>query len=97
MSEWKKHIETEKHKRNGTKKTTLCDVCDYVSNSHWNLMMHILTQHSTKEQRMNHKYYCKYCDQVFFCNKYLTEHNNGKKHLKIISRIENYIINEIVV
>jgi hypothetical protein len=90
ISEWNKHINTDKHKRDGTKKQTKCSICNYISNTHWNLKMHILTQHSTKEQRIEQKYYCTYCDQVFFCSQYLKTHINGKKHLSIISAIENY-------
>ena len=90
LSEWNKHINTDKHKRDGAKKQILCEICNYISKTHWNLKMHILTQHSTKEQRMEQKYYCKFCDQVFFCSQYLKTHNDGKKHQNIISAINNY-------
>ena len=89
-SDWIKHINSMKHARNGKKKPINCANCNYIGLTHWNLKMHILTQHSTKEQRMEQKYYCKYCDQVFFCSQYLKTHNDGKKHQNIINAIQNY-------
>ena len=38
--DWIKHIESEKHERKGKKKTTKCDLCDYVGLTHWNLKLH---------------------------------------------------------
>ena len=64
---WALHELTEKHKRNGQKKPISCDKCNYVGLNHWNLKLHILTQHSTIEERKKAKYYCETCDQVFFC------------------------------
>ena len=90
LSEWIKHEQCEKHKRGGKKKSTQCELCGYTSNTHWNIKMHILTQHSTKEERENQKYYCKYCDKVFFCSQYMNSHMNSKKHKDIIYAIENY-------
>ena len=52
--------------------------------------MHIMTQHSTKKEREQEKYYCKYCDRVFFCSQYMIPHMNSKKHKDIIYAIENY-------
>ena len=81
-SAWLTHLESEKHLRNGAPKTHKCkaDGCDYNTTIHWNMKMHVMTVHSTMEERMKMKYYCKECDQVFFAPLYLDKHNNGIKH-----------------
>ena len=79
-SDWIKHIDTAKHKRNGAKKPRKCDICNMEFFSHWNLKYHNLTSHSTIEERQQQKYYCKDCDQVFFCSLYMDTHMNGRKH-----------------
>jgi hypothetical protein len=84
-SDWIKHIGSEKHKRRGEKKCKKCEQCNIDFFSHWNLKHHILVTHSTKEERENQKYYCKECDQVFFCSQYMKKHMEGKRH-------KNYII-----
>jgi hypothetical protein len=83
-SEWLKHLDSAKHKRNGEKKTTECDLCDYKSSSHWNVKIHKLSQHSTLEEKKQHKYYCEVCDQVFFCKLYYEKHINSVRHKNII-------------
>ena len=42
-SDWCKHINSQKHKKDGQKKTTKCDLCDYESSSQWNINNHKLT------------------------------------------------------
>ena len=79
-SEWLKHIKSQKHERNGLAKTKKCNNCEYEGLTHWNLKMHIMTQHSTIEERSKHKYYCTNCDQVFFCLIYKEKHINGIVH-----------------
>ena len=59
-------MKTQKHLRNEKPKSSKCSMCNYEISSHWNLKLHILSQHSTIEERMTHKYYCKTCDFVFF-------------------------------
>ena len=89
---WLKHIETDKHKRNGEKKITKCDICDYESPSHWNLKGHKLQVHATPEERSKHKYYCNLCDIIFFCKAYQDKHNAGRNHLvkvKVQQSIDN--------
>ena len=81
---WHLHIMSDKHNRNGEKKSTKCELCDYESVSHWNVKLHILSKHSTKEERSKHKYYCDTCDTAFFCSLYMERHNNGKKHNKLL-------------
>ena len=69
-NDWMKHINSQKHIRNGEKKTTKCDLCNYESNTHWNIKAHKLKIHATSEERSKHKYYCKLCDIIFFCKAY---------------------------
>jgi hypothetical protein len=52
--------------------------------THWNLKMHLLSIHSTLEERAQSKYYCKDCDKVFFCSVYMNTHNNGIHHKNMI-------------
>ena len=79
-NDWMKHINSQKHIRNGEKKTTKCDLCNYESNTHWNIKAHKLKIHATSEERSKHKYYCKLCDIIFFCKAYQDKHNAGKVH-----------------
>ena len=46
-SEWLKHLQSQKHQRYGEKKSKKCNVCDYEASSHWNIKIHVLSQHST--------------------------------------------------
>jgi hypothetical protein len=78
--DWIKHINSDKHQRNGEKKIHNCDQCEYTSSSTWNIKIHKLQIHATSEERSKQKYYCNLCDYVFFCKKYLDKHNIGKHH-----------------
>ena len=42
--------------------------------------MHVIANHSTKEERSKQKYYCSYCDGVFFSPLYLDNHNKSIVH-----------------
>ena len=66
-------------------------MCDYDSTSHWNIKLHKLSQHASIEEKLKHKYYCKDCDQVFFCKLYHDKHILGVKHNNIlkIKEIDN--------
>ena len=79
-SDWLKHQNTKRHLRNGKPKTTTCSVCKFSTSTHWNLKLHILSHHSTKEERQKYKYYCEVCDLVFFCSTYKNKHISGKIH-----------------
>lgn len=79
-SQWLKHLETEKHKRNGQKKIKKCDQCDYEAASHWNMKAHQIQVHATPEERSQQKFYCELCDVVFFCKAYQDKHNAGRNH-----------------
>lgn len=91
---WFRHIETNKHKRNGNLLPKDCSLCDYKAKNHWNLKMHYASVHSSIEERKKYKYYCNMCDLVFFCKVYYDKHNNGIKH-KNIQKAKEYQ-NEII-
>jgi hypothetical protein len=92
-SDWIKHIKCKKHQRNGEKLPIKCDKCDYTGITHWNLKMHLLSIHSTKEERIKCKYYCVECDRVFFCSTYFNSHNNSTKHKNMVFIKNNLTIN----
>jgi hypothetical protein len=77
---WLKHLETQRHKRDGIKKPTFCDLCNYKSISHWNVNMHKIQKHSTKEERSKLKLYCSACDIVCMCQKYFDKHMESTRH-----------------
>ena len=86
-STYKKHISSQVHARGGQKKTYKCDSCDYeTSISVWNCKMHYIAKHATKEVRAQQKYYCSYCDVVFFSPLYFTNHNKNISHLTNVAK-----------
>lgn len=82
-SGWLDHVSSKKHQQQGTQTVYKCNItnCNYESPSHWNLKIHKMNNHSTKEERASSKYYCNDCDQVFFSPIYFERHNIGKRHL----------------
>ena len=67
-----KHQKSDKHLRHGEKKIFKCDKCDYkTTTSHWNLKMHIMSKHSTIEERSKQKYYCNICDSIFLVHYFI--------------------------
>lgn len=87
-SDWLRHVESQKHKNMGGKKKYICEKCEHESQSSWNLKLHKLTQHSTKEERSKQKYYCKDCDIVFFSPLYMNKHMKGKRHANYVKAVE---------
>lgn len=77
--------EYTKHGKSGIKKPRSCLKCNRICFNHWNLRHHMLTQHSTIEERKKEEYYCEVCDQVFFCKYYIDLHMKGKKHNKTLN------------
>lgn len=86
-SDWLKHCKSQKHKRMGKSKTHKCPDCDYICKTAWNMKLHILSQHSTKEARSNQKYYCADCDLVFFSANYYERHITGIRHKNFVNAI----------
>ena len=87
-SDWLKHIDTQKHKRFGKKKEHSCNECEYKCKTSWNMTLHTLTQHSSKEERSKHIHYCSDCDTVFFTLSSKTAHMNGIKHKNYVKAID---------
>jgi hypothetical protein len=77
---WIRHCESAKHLRHGAKKIHKCAECDFESIGTWNLKIHVLSQHSSKEERAEYKYYCDACDVIFISKLYYDKHMHGKKH-----------------
>ena len=86
-STYKKHTSSQVHARGGQKKIYKCDSCNYTSEiSKWNTKIHYITNHATKEVRAQQKYYCSYCDVVFFSPLYLNNHNKNISHLTNVAK-----------
>jgi hypothetical protein len=47
-----------------------------------------MSAHTSQQDKEKLKYYCKECDQVFFCKLYYDKHNDGIKHLNRIKANE---------
>jgi hypothetical protein len=88
-SDWLKHIETEKHKRNGQKKLYICPTCNEQFFNSYVLKIHNIMIHAPLEEKLKQKYYCQSCDVVFISELYYIKHNNGKKHFNRIKVIES--------
>ena len=90
-SQWLKHTNTTKHKT-GKRKTRSdkigpikCTLCKHVSLNNANMKIHVLNNHSSKEERKKgFKYYCKYCDYGSFAKTSYNTHINTKKHKHIV-------------
>ena len=87
---WNVHLNSEKHKRQGKPKTIECADCarkflNYITHRH-----HILTVHSTKEERAKEKYYCGICDYVFISKLYMDKHIQGKFHISKVKAFESF-------
>ena len=61
----KSNLNLIKNENSGIKKPRKCLKCNHVCFNHLNLKHHILTQHSTIEDRKKEQYYCEVCDTVF--------------------------------
>jgi ribosomal protein L35 len=85
---WKQHIESEKHKNNGIRKTRSdkvlepkCKHCEYTTNNLTCMKVHCLTQHSSKEERKKEfKYFCDKCDFGTYADILFTRHCETQKH-----------------
>lgn len=70
LASYKKHCLTELHKTGKRKPrkdkqsdSYNCDKCNFITTNKLNLKVHILNNHSTKEERkQGFKYYCEKCD-----------------------------------
>jgi len=79
-SVWLKHLRSAKHKRKGEPKFHKCQLCEFETKTSWNIKLHNLSQHSTKEERSKSKYYCEICDRILFLKSQYESHFKGIKH-----------------
>jgi ribosomal protein L35 len=88
ISEWNEHLTCKKH--TGEKRKERCDkilvekctFCDYKSTKTSNMKLHILTHHSTKEDRKKEmKHYCDNCDFGTNATILFQRHLETQKHL----------------
>ena len=83
---WKQHIESEKHKNNGKRKTRCdkvlepnCKCCEYTTTRKITMKLHYLNNHANKEERKKEfKYYCEDCDFGNFSKSLFKLHNEAK-------------------
>ena len=80
MNNWVKHINSSKHLRLGQPKRIECTICERKFINHITQKHHMLSTHSTKEERSKEKYYCESCDYVFISKLYMDKHIEGKLH-----------------
>ena len=85
-----KHLDSEKHKRQGKPKSAECEKCNKTFINHITKRHHMLAIHSTKEERMKEKYYCGVCDYVFISKLYMDKHLQGKFHNSKVEAMASY-------
>ena len=98
-STWELHINTQYH-ITGKRKIRSdkvcqekCTICDYKTKNNTVLRQHILTKHSTKEERKAcFTYYCAHCDVGTFARSIFKNHNKSDKHKLIMEIINNKTI-----
>jgi hypothetical protein len=86
QAHWKQHLECEKHKNNGKRKTRSdkilepkCKSCEYTTTRTTNMKLHYLNHHSNKEERKKEfKYYCESCDFGHFTKGLFKLHMEAK-------------------
>lgn len=91
-SEYTKHLHSAKHKRGGKPMVHKCADCDYITNTSWNLKMHIVNRHMTNDQKNQLKYYCNICDCLCFSQLYYNKHIDGNAHKLKASEPEKEIL-----
>jgi len=85
LAEWKRHIITEKHKRNGLPKTKHCNICNKDLTNSFLLKIHYLTYHATSKEKIKYKHYCRVCDTIHLTQVSLYFHIIGKNHKKMVN------------
>ena len=88
-SKWLKHLESEKHKRNGKKKDNYkCNLCSYTCPNNYNFNVHYVLVHASPEERKQKaKFYCEICNFGFFCKLYYDTHIKSIKHVDKVNKI----------
>jgi ribosomal protein L35 len=90
LSEWNEHLTAKKHTGEKRKERSdkileeQCKFCLYKSKKTTNMKLHILTNHSTKEERKNSmKFYCDKCDFGTNAEILFQRHLETQKHLNL--------------
>ena len=99
-SKWEKHINCQKHKRNGRSKYEdyQCKICNYWTIQPRNFMIHKIVHHGTAEEKKTAPKYCECCNKAFFCDLFYNKHIESLKHeltLKFYKLIQNNKFNDI--
>ncbi len=90
-AEFIRHVDSNKHKRNGVKikdTTFKCSECDKILVNHFSYKIHKIQMHGTIEEKRKQRYYCEQCDIVFISKLYMESHLAGKKHNNILKSIK---------
>ncbi len=83
---WKQHVDSEKHKNTGIRKTRSdkvlepkCKHCEYTTTRTTNMKLHYLNNHANKvERKKEFKYYCEECDVGNFTKSLFKIHIEAK-------------------
>lgn len=99
-SKWEKHVNCQKHKRNGKYKfeDCICNICGYCAVHTFNFKIHKIVCHGTSEEKKTAPFYCECCNMAFFCNLFYTKHMESKKHIAKLYRqdiINNHVFKQI--
>jgi hypothetical protein len=81
-SKWEKHINCQKHKRNGKYKFEdyMCKICGYCALHAYNFKIHAIVCHGTTEEKKTAPFYCECCNMAFFCDLFYNKHMKSNKH-----------------
>ena len=96
-AEFIRHVNSNKHKRNGIKiKDTIykCEKCDKILANHFSYKIHLIQMHGTFEEKLKQRYYCEICDKVFISKLYMDKHIQGKFHNSKVKALESYKLME---
>ena len=79
------HITGERGKRKKTgRKKYVCGICEYENENINNYQVHMLNNHSSKEERMEKfKYYCNICDVGAFAESFYQKHLLTSRHKRL--------------
>jgi hypothetical protein len=99
-SKWEKHLNCQKHKRNGKYKFEdyVCEICGYCAVHTYNFKIHKIVCHGTIEEKKSALFYCKCCNMAFFCDLFYNKHMKSKKHFVKLQRhkiINDHIFKDI--
>ncbi len=99
---WDKHLITGKHisgeraPRCDKKLPDKCPHCDYKPKSNINMKQHLLSAHSSNEEKeKEYKYYCNHCDFGSFAQQTYETHLQTDKHKQMIKML-NKVVNKAV-